>query len=91
MINGNGHLTLNNLRLSKFNTVFMNALGNLVCNNCVFTDNAIDYGIFYKGDFGGVLRSYAASTKFVNCTFSGSSVCSFVYFDCYKKRFYSIK
>ena len=67
-----GHLTLNNLRLSKFNTVFMNALGNLVCNNCVFTDNAIDYGIFYKGDFGGVLRSYGASTKFVNCTFSGN-------------------
>ena len=64
-------LTLNNLKISNFNTAFLNSKGSLICNNCDLSDNAIKYK-FYKGDSGGVLRSYGGSSIFNNCNISNN-------------------
>ena len=65
------NLTLNNLKISNFNTAFLNSKGSLICNNCDLSDNVIKYK-FYKGDSGGVLRSYGGSSIFNNCNISNN-------------------
>ena len=65
-IGHNARLTLNNLTLSTFNTAFINAHGNLICNACDISENKIEY-TSYSADDGGVLRSFAGSSIFKNC------------------------
>ncbi len=65
-------LTLNNLKISNFNTAFVNSKGSLTCNNCDLSDNVIKYK-FYKGDTGGVLRSFGGSSIFNNCKISNNA------------------
>lgn len=70
-IGKNSKVTLNNLKISNFNTAFVNSKGNMICNNCDLSNNVIKYKT-YQGDVGGVLRSYGGSSIFNNCKISNN-------------------
>lgn len=70
-IGKNSKVSLNNLKISNFNTAFVNSKGNLMCNNCDLSNNVIKYKVS-RGDFGGVLRSYGGSSIFNHCIISNN-------------------
>ena len=57
----NARLTLNNLHISNFNTVFVDAHGTLNCNDCIISN--ANYG----RKEGAVLTTFAGTSIFNNC------------------------